>query len=223
MTCSLPQHDDLGCGAGGRVPGIRNRSVRRRFLRVFGIGFACALLSSCTGTQPPGPLHSSAKPRPTVVPSEPRQDPSSDGSDWARTALGQGADPEALAATFRRVPGGELDLLARMLNAAMHESRDVGAALRVAAGLAGQAELDRAGCRVVGEVAGRVCCLRGSFAARALDGLADAVRAGSVPVCLDAETAGRLEVMRASPDRDLAASAGTLLELLLGLPHGTGS
>ncbi len=129
----------------------------------------------------------------------------------ARSFLDGSPDP-LLAHTLR---GQGIDWFAAVLNVAMRESRDISASVSTAATLAVHSGQERAGCRAVEEVVNRVCCLRSSFVAAALDGIVRAYQDKPLTRCPDAAMAGHLETLRRDPDQEVAAAASRLLSAIV--------
>lgn len=127
---------------------------------------------------------------------------------WVRAAFeatDRGENPVPLLE--RACLGREVVFFETAFDAASHEARDVGPcleALAAAVGRAGPAESRRA---VVREVSGRECCMRRSFMAAALRGLASGIAEGGGGAVVDAESAIRLDELVEVRDEGLAAAA----------------
>lgn len=107
--------------------------------------------------------------------------------------------------------GRELEWFGSVLNLAMRESRDVEGAVRRAAQIVVAPGREGDLCRAVEEVDHRVCCMRATFLAAALAGLAAGL--GEHPeaaACADAGTMARLERLAAGGDPEVRAAASQL-------------
>lgn len=202
-----------------KAPSGGSRSVAGPVL----IGFAGILLAGCATTPSgagtgsgPTPARTSTVPVAGVEVVDPiervlgevrRHEP---GSTERFTALAfdAAADPARRRRLVEGAAGSEIPLLEHALAEAAHEAREVGPVLHDLAAAVGRRGTDEDRLAVVRETSGRECCLRRSFLAAALDGLADGLAAAASKPGPQAEAALRLRELMENRDPGVAAAAG---------------
>lgn len=163
----------------------------------------------------PGSPASAAPSKPAVSATDPLEAPlaawrrSEPGAVAAlvRVAFDQAGEPGFRRRWLQAVAGHEGALLATALEQASHEAREVGPVLRGLAAALGRDGSDAVRQATVREIANRECCLRRSFLAAALDGLADGIEAAPAAPAPDTESAVRLEELAGSNDAGVEAAA----------------